>query len=106
MTAYIIAIRERVRIAEEYQEYKRLAPLTIHGAPLERITRDGSFEVLTGPYDFVNVKDALAKAKKGVIIVPGEAFGCNAPEYARMNYATSRENLKAAVERIREAMEG
>lgn len=48
MTAYIIAIRERVRIAEEYQEYKRLAPLTIHGAPLERITRDGSFEVLEG----------------------------------------------------------
>jgi len=44
--------------------------------------------------------------KKGVIIVPGEAFGCNAPEYARMNYATSRENLKIAVERIREAMEG
>ncbi|MCU0633102.1 MAG: pyridoxal phosphate-dependent aminotransferase [Methanolinea sp.] len=41
--------------------------------------------------------------KRGVIIVPGEAFGCNTPEYARMNYATSRDNLKAAVERIKEA---
>ena len=42
---------------------------------------------------------------RGVVIVPGEAFGCNAPEYARMSYATSRENLKAAVERIKEAKE-
>ncbi len=41
----------------------------------------------------------------GIIIVPGEAFGCNSPEYARMNYATSRENLKAAVGRIRQVME-
>lgn len=49
MTAYIIAIRERVRVEQDYLEYKRTAPLTIHGAPLERLTRDGSFEVLEGP---------------------------------------------------------
>jgi aspartate aminotransferase len=39
----------------------------------------------------------------GVVIVPGEAFGCNAPEYARMSYAASRRDLRTAVERIRAA---
>ncbi len=43
---------------------------------------------------------------RGVVIVPGEAFGCNAPEYARMSYATSRDNLHHAVDRIRKATEG
>ena len=42
----------------------------------------------------------------GVVIVPGEAFGCNAPEYARMSYATSRDNLREAVKRIKKAIEG
>jgi aspartate aminotransferase len=40
---------------------------------------------------------------KGVVIVPGEAFGCNAAGYARMSYATSRNDLQTAVERIRAA---
>jgi aspartate aminotransferase len=37
----------------------------------------------------------------GVVIVPGSAFGINAPEYARMSYATSRENLERALDRIK-----
>ncbi len=41
--------------------------------------------------------------KKGVLVVPGNAFGCNAPEYARMSYAASMENLETAVERIEAA---
>jgi aspartate aminotransferase len=43
--------------------------------------------------------------RKGVIIVPGVAFGCNAPEYARMNYAVSRDQLRSAVERMRAVLE-
>jgi aspartate aminotransferase len=56
-------------------------------------------------YMFVPMKqDLLGRIlKSGVIIVPGEAFGCNTPEYARMSYAASMENLKTAVERIRAA---
>jgi aspartate aminotransferase len=56
-------------------------------------------------YMFVPMKrDLLEKIlKKGVIIVPGDAFGCNAPDYARMSYAASMESLKTAVERIRSA---
>jgi aspartate aminotransferase len=49
-------------------------------------------------------RDLIEKIlKSGVIIVPGDAFGCNAPEFARMSYAASMENLKTAVERIRAA---
>ena len=41
---------------------------------------------------------------KGVVIVPGEAFGRNAREYARLCYATSRENIAEALHRIGEAV--
>jgi aspartate aminotransferase len=43
--------------------------------------------------------------ERGVIIVPGEAFGCRAPDHARMNYAVSRDHLRQAVARIEAAME-
>jgi len=41
---------------------------------------------------------------KGVVIVPGDAFGRNAKEYARLCYATSRENIAEALHRIGEAV--
>jgi len=43
--------------------------------------------------------------ESGVIIVPGEAFGTRAPDYARFSYATARENLSRAVGRIGALME-
>lgn len=56
-------------------------------------------------YAFVPMKLELIEKilSRGVMIVPGSAFGLNAPEYARMSYATSRENLVRALERIGEA---
>jgi aspartate aminotransferase len=58
-------------------------------------------------YMFVPMKRSLIGKilERGVVIVPGEAFGCLAPDYARMSYATSRKNLETAVERIQEALE-
>jgi len=55
------------------------------------------------PMDREQVGKILAS---GVIIVPGEAFGCNAPDYARMSYAASMDVLKTAVARIRDVVEG
>jgi aspartate aminotransferase len=54
-------------------------------------------------YAFVPMKPALAEKiiESGVVIVPGSAFGANAPDYARFSYATSRENLHRALDRIR-----
>jgi aspartate aminotransferase len=52
------------------------------------------------------MKPALTQKiiENGIIIVPGAAFGVNAPEYARFSYATSRENLYRALERIQKIM--
>jgi aspartate aminotransferase len=65
-----------------------------------------SFPVPEGAfYTFVPMKPALTQKiiEKGVIVVPGSAFGANAPEYTRMSYATSRENITRALDRIQKA---
>jgi aspartate aminotransferase len=41
-------------------------------------------------------------ARRGVIMVPGGAFGRNTPDHARMCYATADENLRRALERLGE----
>ena len=41
---------------------------------------------------------------KGVAVVPGSAFG--AEGYFRLSFATSMDNLKEALLRIKEAIEG
>ncbi len=67
-----------------------------------------SFPVPEGAfYAFVPMKPDLAGRviASGVVIVPGSAFGVNAPGYVRLSYATSRENLQRALERIARAME-
>jgi aspartate aminotransferase len=53
-------------------------------------------------YTFVPMKPALTQKiiASGVIAVPGSAFGVNAPEYTRFSYATSRQNIMTALERI------
>jgi aspartate aminotransferase len=58
-------------------------------------------------YAFVPFGSALTQKiiENGVIIVAGSTFGKNMPEYARLSYATSRENLTLALDRIRKAME-
>ena len=57
-------------------------------------------------YAFVPMKAALTQKiiEKGVIIVPGTAFGVNAPEYTRFSYATSRDNINRALDRIQKVM--
>lgn len=57
-------------------------------------------------YAFVPMKPELTHKfiENGIVIVPGAAFGVNAPEYARFSYATSRENLNRALERIQKIM--
>ena len=57
-------------------------------------------------YAFVPMKPALIQRiiEQGIIIVPGSAFGVNAPKYARFSYATSRENINRALDRIQKLM--
>ena len=65
-----------------------------------------SFPVPEGAfYAFVPMKPALVQKiiDTGVILTPGSAFGANAPDYGRLSYAASRDNLKRALDRIRKA---
>jgi aspartate aminotransferase len=53
-------------------------------------------------YVFVPMRPDLTQKiiEAGVIVVPGSAFGVNAPGYTRFSYATSRQNITLALERI------
>jgi aspartate aminotransferase len=66
-----------------------------------------SFPVPEGAfYAFVPMKPELTQRiiENGIIVVPGTAFGVNSPEYTRFSYATSRENLNRALDRIQKVM--
>jgi len=66
-----------------------------------------SFPVPEGAfYAFVPMGPAVIQKiiDAGIIIVPGSAFGTRAPAYARFSYATSRDNLHRALERIQKAV--
>lgn len=53
-------------------------------------------------YAFVPMKNDLTMKiiDAGIIVVPGSAFGMNAPDYTRISYAASRENITEALKRI------
>jgi aspartate aminotransferase len=40
---------------------------------------------------------------RGVVVVPGDAFGDNGEGYARISYATDMENLREALDAMRDA---
>jgi len=110
--------------ATSISQYAALAAYTGDQGPVEqmreeyRVRRDLLYEGLSGLgfefprpegafYAFVPMgRNLIQKAiEDGVIIVPGEAFGSSAPDYARFSYATSRENLSRAVGRLKELVE-
>ncbi|WML68392.1 MAG: aspartate aminotransferase [Methanoregula sp. SKADARSKE-2] len=53
-------------------------------------------------YAFVPMEPSVTQKiiDAGIVIVPGSAFGKKAPGFARFSYATSRENLQTALDRI------
>jgi aspartate aminotransferase len=57
-------------------------------------------------YAFVPMGSSLVERVlgKGVVIVPGSAFGKNAPGYARLSYSASRETLQKALDRIQSVL--
>ncbi|MFA5221834.1 MAG: pyridoxal phosphate-dependent aminotransferase [Methanoregula sp.] len=87
------------RVAEMRDEYRARRDLMYKGlseAGFVFPVPEGAF------YAFVPMKPGLAQKiiENGVILTPGSAFGTNAPDYARLSYAASRENLKRALDRI------
>lgn len=95
-------------VGEMVREFRERRDVFVEG--LNQIRGLGSPKPKGAFYTFVNVKslglssfdlcmDILEKAK--VATVPGVSFGSNGECYLRLSYATSRDQLKEAVSRIR-----
>lgn len=84
---------------DEYRTRRDLICRGLGGMGFNFPVPEGAF------YAFVPMKPALTQKiiDAGVVVVPGTAFGVNAPEYTRLSYANSRENLNRALDRIRKA---
>jgi aspartate aminotransferase len=89
------------QMREEYRARRDLLYEGLSSLDFEFPRPEGAF------YAFVPMgRNLIQKAiEDGVIIVPGEAFGSKAPDYARFSYATSRENLSRAVGRLKALVE-
>ena len=89
------------QMREEYRARRDLLYEGLSSLGFEFPRPEGAF------YAFVPMgRNLIQKAiEDGVIIVPGEAFGSKAPDYARFSYATSRENLSRAVGRLQALVE-
>jgi len=89
------------QMREEYRVRRDLLYEGLSSLGFEFPRPEGAF------YAFVPMgRNLIQKAiEDGIIIVPGEAFGSKAPDYARFSYATSRENLSRAVGRLQALVE-
>ncbi len=90
-------------VAAMHQEYEARRDLIYHGFQSMGI----DFPIPEGAfYAFVPMDQALIARilSKGVVIVPGSAFGKNAPDYARLSYASPRNILTEALDRIQSAL--
>jgi len=83
-------------MAAEYHTRRDLLVKGLAGMGFSFPVPEGAF------YAFVPMNQDIAQRviEAGVIIVPGSAFGVNAPDYARFSYAASRENLNRALAKI------
>lgn len=81
---------------EEYLARRDLLYCGLSGMGLEFPRPEGAFYMFV-PFGAEKVSAIISD---GILIVPGSSFGSDCGDYARVSYATSRDNLKQAVERI------
>jgi aspartate aminotransferase len=89
-------------VAEMRETFRERRDLLLDGLAdvgLDVPTPRGAF------YAMPEVPDGWVEAciERGVVVVPGEAFGAHGDGYARISYATGTEELKAAIEIMGEA---
>jgi len=100
LAAYTGDQRPVKKMRDEYRERRNIICKGLGNLGFKFPVPEGAF------YAFVPMKPLLAQKiiEEGIIIVPGTAFGVNAPKYARLSYATSRENIHRALGRIQKVM--
>lgn len=86
---------------DEYQRRRDFICSRLHASGIRFPTPEGAF------YAFFPIDQKIFSRiiEKGVVIVPGTAFGENAQGYARLSYAASMPQLVTAAERIAGAAE-
>jgi len=84
---------EVARMRDEFEARRDLVLERLDGMGLDCPAPRGAF------YAFPRVPDGFVDAclKRGVVTVPGEAFGDAGEGHARLSYASSRENLREAL---------
>ncbi|GAB7013621.1 pyridoxal phosphate-dependent aminotransferase [Halolamina salina] len=88
-------------MVDSFEERRDLIVEGLTDIGLDVPTPEGAFYVMPEvPEGFVD--ECVAR---GVVIVPGEAFGAAGEGYARISYATSTEELEEALEIMEEAYE-
>jgi N-succinyldiaminopimelate aminotransferase len=87
------------RMVEAFEERRDLVLDGLEGMGLETPTPRGAF------YAMPKVPEGWVEEviDRGVVVVPGEAFGERGAGYARISYATGTEELEEALEVMREA---
>ncbi len=90
---------------EEYKRRRRFIVGALNEIGLECHMPEGAFYVFpsiqrTGQSSMEFAQDLLKKKK--VALVPGIAFGKNSDGHVRISYASSYENLKEAIQRIKD----
>ncbi|MGM0387683.1 MAG: pyridoxal phosphate-dependent aminotransferase [Natrinema limicola] len=86
-------------MVETFEQRRDLVLDGLTDAGLEVPTPEGAF------YAMPKVPEGWCEEvlDRGVVVVPGDAFGANGAGYARLSYATGTEELKAALEIIDDA---
>jgi aminotransferase len=97
--------RDVQEMKREYKRRRRFIVDALNDMGLACHVPDGAFYVFpsiakTGERSMDFAQNLLKKKK--VALVPGVAFGGSCEGYVRISYASSYENLKEAVQRIRE----
>lgn len=98
------------KMRQEYAERRKIVLDAIKEMPYI-----SAFEPKGAFYIFANIKETgmtseefsewlLEKAR--VVVIPGTAFGKNGEGYVRISYATKKEKLTEAMERMKRALEG
>jgi len=113
--AGVAALREEAswkaveQMRNEYAERRKLVLEQLKEIPYIK-----AFEPKGAFYIFANIKDTGMKSeefaewlleKARVVVIPGTAFGPNGEGYVRISYATSKEKLLEAMDRMKKALE-
>ncbi|MCA6214388.1 aminotransferase class I/II-fold pyridoxal phosphate-dependent enzyme [Thermococcus bergensis] len=113
--AGVAALREEAswkaveQMRNEYAERRKLVLEQLKEIPYIK-----AFEPRGAFYIFANIKDTGMKSeefaewlleKARVVVIPGTAFGPNGEGYIRISYATKKEKLLEAMDRMKKALE-